>query len=132
MTMYMRNELMFPPYVVPMLKDLRGADWRQLVEHVTAVPESHTDSLAFSLMMIRLNGCLSCETDGYRAMRGCIVCATQTVRRYKGNDKELVKAFKEARKEVESFMHKQGDHKQVQVSKRSAHSPHGEDVQAAA
>ena len=104
--MYMRNELMFPPYAIPMLRDLRGAEWRQLVDHIMSLPEGHEDALAFSLLMIRLNGCLSCETDGYRAMRGCIVCATQTIRRYKGGDKELVKAFKEARKEVLSFIHK--------------------------
>jgi hypothetical protein len=112
MPMYMRNELMFPPYAIPMLRELRGAEWRQLVDHIMSVPEGHEDALAFSLLMIRLNGCLSCETDGYRAMRGCIVCATQTIRRYKGGDKELVKAFKEARKEVQSFIHKQqSEHK---------------------
>ena len=104
MTMYMRNELMFPPYAVPMLKDLRGADWRQLVEHVTAVPESHTDSLAFSLMMIRLNGCLSCHADSYRAMRGCTACAQQTVARFRENDDALLKLYKKAEKDVEAYL----------------------------
>jgi hypothetical protein len=107
MPMYMRNELMFPPYAIPMLRDLRGPEWRQLVEHVMALPEDHPDSLAFSLMMIRLDGCMTCETDGYRAMRGCILCATQTVRRFKGPDKDLVKAYRAARKEVVTFMRKQ-------------------------
>jgi hypothetical protein len=105
--MYMRNELMFPPYAIPMLRDLRGPEWRELVEHVMSLPESDPDSLAFSLMMIRLDGCLTCETDGYRAMRGCILCATQTVRRFKGTDKELLKAYRQARKEVQAFMRKQ-------------------------
>ncbi len=107
MPMYMSNELMFPPYAIPMLRDLRGGEWRQLIEQVGSVPENDENALAFSLMMIRLNGCLTCETDGYRAMRGCIVCATQTVRRFKGSDKDLIKVFKDARKEVQEFIRQQ-------------------------
>jgi hypothetical protein len=55
-------------------------------------------------MMIRLDGCLSCETDSYRAMRGCILCAQQTIRRYKGSDRELILAFEEARNDVVAFI----------------------------
>ncbi len=127
MPMYMRNELMFPPYAIPTLRDLRGSEWRQLIEQVGSVPENHEDALAFSLMMIRLNGCLSCETDGYRAMRGCVVCATQTIRRFKGSDKELTRVYKDARKEVQAFMHQQagtprspGDNKKPKAEKQAA------------
>lgn len=102
--MYTRNELMFPPYAIPALRDLRGEEWRQLVERVAALPPTHPDSLAFSLMMIRLDGCLSCETDSYRAMRGCILCAQQTIRRYKGTDQELLQAYEEARRDVVAFL----------------------------
>ncbi len=107
MPMYMRNELMFPPYAIPLLKDQRGSQWRQLIEQVIGLPENHEEALAFSLMMIRLNGCLSCETDGYRAMRGCTVCATQTIRRFKGSDKELLKIYRDACKEVQTFLRQQ-------------------------
>jgi hypothetical protein len=51
-------------------------------------------------MMIRLNGCLSCETDSYRAMRGCAACAVQTLRRFKGSDRELTRAFQQALDDV--------------------------------
>lgn len=102
--MYTRNELMFPPYAIPALRDLRGEEWRQLVERVAGLPPTHPDSLAFSLMMIRLDGCLSCETDSYRAMRGCILCAQQTIRRYKGSDRELLQAYEEARCDVAAFL----------------------------
>ena len=102
--MYTRNELMFPPYAVPALRDLRGEEWRQLVERVAALPPTHPASLAFSLMMIRLDGCMACETDSYRAMRGCTLCAAQTIRRYKGSDRELLQAYEEAHRDVVAFL----------------------------
>lgn len=52
------------------------------------------------LMMIRLNGCLECETDSYRAMKGCDACAIQTLRRYKGPDSDLMKLFQQALAEI--------------------------------
>lgn len=102
--MYAKNELLFPHYVIPALRDLRGTEWRELVEHVLTLPETHEQSLAFSLMMINLNGCLSCETDSYRAMRGCTLCAVQTLRRYKGSDKELLTLFRQSLEQVQRFL----------------------------
>jgi hypothetical protein len=102
--MYTKNELMFPHYVIPSLRNLRGEDWRDLVGRVLAYPECHEMSLAFVLMMIRLNGCLSCETDSYRAMRGCAACAIQTLRRFKGTDRELSRAFHQALDDVRQHL----------------------------
>jgi hypothetical protein len=98
--MYTKNELLFPHYVIPALRKLRGPEWQTLVERVLSVPEGDEQSLAFCLMMIRLNGCLSCETDSYRAMRGCDACAIQTLRRFKGTDQELLAQYKQALDEV--------------------------------
>ncbi len=94
--MYKQNELLYPHYVTPRLRDLRGAEWRALVDRVLQHPEAHEEALAFCLMMIRLNGCLACETDSYRAMRGCAACATQTLRRYKGPDHDLIRIYEQA------------------------------------
>jgi hypothetical protein len=102
--MYAENEILFPPYATPHLKDIRGDVWRDLVDRVTRLPEDHPESLAFSLMMIRLDGCLSCETDSYRAMRGCVACAQQTLRRFKGSDEELVERFNKALNDVQAFL----------------------------
>ena len=101
--MYASNELMFPPRVIPQLSGQRGPEWRRLVEKVVALPEDHPESLAFTLMMVRLDGCLECETDSYRAMRGCEACALQTLRRYKGADKELIARYKDALKDVVAY-----------------------------
>lgn len=102
--MYAENELLFPPYAVSPLKNAAGAAWRDLVDRVEALPEDHPESLAFSLMMIRLNGCLGCETDSYRAMRGCIACAQQTLRRYKGTDEDLLNRYHKALEDISSYL----------------------------
>lgn len=101
--MYTDNELMFPHYVIPSLKKLRGAKWQSLVERVTTRSEFHEETLAFMLMMVRLNGCVGCETDSYRAMRGCPACAHQTLRRYKGEDDELLASYDQALADVRKF-----------------------------
>ena len=102
--MYTKNELMFPPTVIPHLRDQRGPEWQKLVDRVLSLEEDHPEMLAFVLMMIRLDGCMECETDSYRAMRGCNNCAIQTLRRTKASDRELMKQYKAALKDVEVFM----------------------------
>src|SRR4051812_31231358 len=101
--MYTNNEILFPHHVIPTLKKLRGPKWQALVENISKLPETHEETLAFMIMMIRLDGCMACETDSYRAMRGCGACALQTLRRYKGADEELVGQFDAALEEVRKF-----------------------------
>ncbi len=102
--MYVNTEILFPPKIIPSLRDACGAEWRSLVEQVKALDEADPRSLAFSLMMIRLNGCLECEADSYRAMRGCGACALQTVKRYRTSEAELLKLYSAALKDVEAFL----------------------------
>lgn len=102
--MHAGSELLFPPYAIAPLKELRGAEWQALVKRIAALPETHPDSLAFSLTMMRLDGCLTCETDSYKAMRGCVQCAIQTVRRFKEGDQELLKLYEQAQKEVGAYL----------------------------
>ncbi len=102
--MYVENELLFPPYVIPHLARARGEGWRDLVGRVTSLPPEHPETLAFSLMMIRLDGCLSCETDSYRAMRGCAACALQTLHRFKGTDQDLLQRFHKALRDVQAYL----------------------------
>lgn len=101
--MYTDNELFFPHYVIPSLQKLRGPKWQALVKSVMDKPECHEETLAFMLMMVRLNGCLSCETDSYRAMRGCTACTLQTLRRFKGTDDDLIEAYHTALEDVRAF-----------------------------
>ncbi len=102
--MHAGSELLFPPYAIAPLQHLRGPEWRTLVRRVAALPETHPDSLAFSLMMMRLDGCLTCETDSYKAMRGCVQCAIQTIRRFKESDEELLELYQQAQKDVKQYL----------------------------
>jgi hypothetical protein len=102
--MHAGSELLFPPYAISPLRGLRGPEWNALVKRVGALPETHPDSLAFSLMMIRLDGCLTCETDSYKAMRGCAQCAIQTIRRFKECDEDLLQLFQEAQADVNAYL----------------------------
>ena len=101
MTINARTELLFPPRLIPDLKDLRGEPWRKLVEHVASLPETHPDTLAFCLLMIRLNACLNCVSGSYRFMRGCELCAQQTISRYQCTDEELIEQFEQAKDDNE-------------------------------
>ena len=101
--MYAENELMFPNHAIPSLRRLRGPQWQALIERIMRLPETHEETLALMLMMIRLNGCVACETDSYRAMRGCAACALQPLRRYKGDDAELVGIFEQSLVDVRQF-----------------------------
>jgi hypothetical protein len=103
---YRKYDLMFTPRLIPQLRNLRGADWAELIDHLAVLPETHPDALAFSMMMIKLGGCLPCEMDSYRAQRGCAVCARQTIISFKGTDKQLLKRYENAKKLVIEYTSK--------------------------
>ncbi len=102
--MYTNNELLFPNSVIPYIRNARGPQWRELVDEVTVLDNDHPRKLAFVYMMINLNGCLECETDSYRAMRGCRLCTLQTLRRFKDSDDELMTRYDEALARVEEYL----------------------------
>jgi hypothetical protein len=88
--------------VAPDLRELRGEKWRALVDQVCKAPDASLDHLAFTLLLVRLSGCLTCHTYSYRALRGCTLCATHTIRRFRGEDEELIELFQNAKADVEA------------------------------
>jgi hypothetical protein len=101
--MYTDTPLFFPRRAITALSKERGPEWQALVAHVLSLPPAHQEALAFMWLMVRLNGCVSCETDSYRALRGCAACAVQTLRRYKGDDADLLRAYAQALDDVQQF-----------------------------
>ena len=95
-----KAELLFPAHLIPSLRDLRGEEWRQLVDRVSTLPETHPDCLAFILMMIELDGCLRCNSNNFKFLRGCFLCATQTVQSFKGNDGDLLEMYNKAKQDL--------------------------------
>jgi hypothetical protein len=106
--MYATNEILFPAYVIPQLKESRGPKWQALIDHLSSLPEQHEEVLALMLMMIRLNGCMECETDSYRAMKGCHACAVQTLRRLKADDDYLLNLYQNSLGEVKKYLTRTG------------------------
>ncbi|MBK6434186.1 MAG: hypothetical protein WAW03_19760 [Anaerolineae bacterium] len=99
-----KAEIIFPPKLIPHLRDLRGDEWRVLVDRVTPLSEMDPDSLAFSLLMIRLDGCLKCYAGSYKFMRGCQLCAVQTITQYKGSDSQLLKEYQRAQVDIDDYL----------------------------
>ncbi len=105
--MYPTAEILFPLKLAPKLRDLRGPKWRELVDYVTGLPETHPDALAFALMMIRLNECLNCHRQSFKYQRGCLVCSTQNIIHFKGTDEDLLRRYKRAQRDIRRYI-KQG------------------------
>ena len=104
--MYPRSEILFPHQCVSALRGLRGPLWQELVARIVDLPDTHEDSLAFALMMIKLAGCLDCDLDSYKASLGCCICAKRTINAFKGSDKALLQKYEQARKELGRYLEK--------------------------
>jgi hypothetical protein len=102
--MYPKAELLFPPRLMTSLRNLRGPEWAALVERVAALPESEPASLAFTLLMIRLDDCVKCHEGSFKYMRGCQLCASQTVMQFKGTDEDLLQMYGRAREDVDAYL----------------------------
>ena len=100
------TELLFPLRIVPVLASMRGQEWQDLLEQVVAPQASLAEQMGFVLMMVRMDGCVGCNADSFRAMKGCTLCARQNIKRFRGSDKELVELFKQTCKEVEMYLEK--------------------------
>jgi hypothetical protein len=102
--MYPKADLLFPPRMIGSLRNLRGPEWADLVTRVTRVPETDPEALAFTLMMVRLDGCVKCHEGSFKYMRGCQVCAVQTVMQFKGTDEELLVLYQKARRDIDAYL----------------------------
>ncbi len=102
--MYPDSEILFPPHCISQLRSLRGPKWADLVDRVAELPDGHIDVLAFSLTVIELSSCLTCDLDSYRATLGCCTCAQRSVSGFKGSDEDLIALFKEKREDVQAYL----------------------------
>jgi hypothetical protein len=94
-------EFLFAHWAVPMLKDLRGARWRDLTARIAKLESTHSDALAFALTMVRINGCVSCDAKRYRERGGCANCSRFVLTTLnKETESELITRFNAAQKEI--------------------------------
>lgn len=100
MSMYPDSDILFPYRAITHLRHERGDAWRDLVERVASQSDGNEDTLAFSLMMIRMCECLNCDQRSYKASLGCVNCARRTVSSEKISDPMLLDTFEQARQEI--------------------------------
>jgi hypothetical protein len=97
-------DLLFPSRAIETLVKLRGENWDRLIREVVEKDPTDPDKIAFVLFMVRLGGCTTCQSDSFRAMRGCIICSTTSIKRYKGSDQNLINLYNEAKIDVNNYM----------------------------
>jgi len=102
--MYPDSEILFAPHCIPELRDLRGPKWADLVDQIASLPDGHIDVLGFSLLVVELSSCLTCDLDSYRATLGCCTCAQRSVSGFKGDDGELIALFKKKRRKIVVYL----------------------------
>ncbi|NJL95523.1 MAG: hypothetical protein HC915_18255 [Anaerolineae bacterium] len=96
-------ELLFPTRLIPLLRDMRGQQFADLVDRVQGCGEKDVETLGFVLMMIRLTSCLTCSADSFRAMNGCTRCAFKAIRGFKGTDADLIARWQAACADVQCW-----------------------------
>lgn len=99
------TELIFPIRILPLLKDLRGEIWKQTITEVIETNDL-VSQVGITILMIKIAGCITCNADSYRAIRGCTSCSQQAIKRHKVTDKELNQFFKKSCKKVKLFLEK--------------------------
>ena len=97
-------DLLFPSRAIEPLGKLRGEKWEKLISNLLELDPASLDRIGFVLFMVRLGGCTTCQADSFRAMRGCVICSSNTIRRYKGKDQDLIDLYTEAKKEISVYM----------------------------
>jgi hypothetical protein len=55
-----------------------------------------------------MGGCVGCNADSFRAMKGCTQCARQNIKRFRGSDQDLMELFDQTHKEVDQYLEKRG------------------------
>jgi hypothetical protein len=98
------TEVLFPPRVIPLLREHHGEQWGNLIDRVRSADSTPAERYAFELMMVRLCGCVGCDADSFRAMRGCTQCARQAVRRFRGSDQDIIDQFWQVKKEIDAYI----------------------------
>lgn len=97
-------DLIFPSRAIELLGNIRTERWENLVNDLLELEPTDPARIAFVLLMVRIGGCTSCQSDSFRAMRGCILCSITTIKRYKGDDQNLIDLYDDAKKDIIRYM----------------------------
>ena len=97
-------DLLFPSRAIEPLRKLRGVEWENLINTLVELEPASLERIAFVLFMVRISGCTTCQSDSFRAMRGCVLCSSNTIKRYKSEDQNLIDLYEDAKMEITRYM----------------------------
>jgi hypothetical protein len=100
------TDLLFPTRVLPVVRDLRGFLWQDLIAEVISSGADSLQQIALVLMMVRMNNCTTCNSDSYRALNGCTACTKQSLRRFRQTDEALIEIYHATRADVDQYLQK--------------------------
>jgi len=109
------TEIIFPLRVLPLIADTHDANWKALVASVCARDADALQKMGLVLTLARLAGCASCNSDSFRAMRGCTLCAQQTMRRQHISGNELRHLFDQNCIEVQKYISSRKENDDITV-----------------
>jgi len=97
------TELLFPLRVLPDIKGIRSETWAKMVDQASGKKSHGIDQFGMELLLVKLAGCVNCDSDSFRAMKGCEFCMRQALRRFKGSDAELQRMYEQSKKEIGKY-----------------------------
>ncbi len=100
------TEILFPVRLIPDLRDARGEKWQKFIDSFPTGPEKEELEAGLVLFIAKQGGCIACNADSFRAMRGCKLCAQQTIKRFKGSDQSLIDQILASKAEHENWSKK--------------------------
>jgi hypothetical protein len=100
------TEILFPARLIPDLRDARGEEWQQFIGDIPASPERAGLEAGVVLFVVKQGGCMGCNADSFRAMRGCRLCSQQTIKRFKGSDQAVIEQVLSGTAEIENWLKK--------------------------
>jgi hypothetical protein len=100
------TEILFPIRLIPDLREAGGEKWQKFIDSFSSSPEKEALESGLVLLLVKQGGCVPCNADSFRAMRGCMLCAQQTIKRFKGSEQSLIDAVLASKTEIENWSKK--------------------------
>ena len=100
----MNTEFLFPHRSIADLKGLHDPEWDVTIQRIAALPEMDLDSLAFTLMMVELCQCTSCNMGSYKASIGCSGCGQRAIVASGNGDSRWMEQLAAAREKVAAYL----------------------------
>jgi biotin synthase len=86
------------------LERVRKAGMNVCSGGIVGMGENLTQRAGLVAQLANLEPYLTCNSDSYRAIHGCTSCSLQSLKRFHGSDKELVRLFKTALDEITEYL----------------------------